>query len=405
MSWLWLLLGVLLGVLIAVAIILAIIYYKRRYYEETTTRTVEGTANPEFIGLRDENGKPPIAQKPKTQKHSKPVKLAEYHGYFQIMSADMEFRFSEEYDELRPVGREQSWDAAELPENRAKNRYTNILPYDRTRVKLSQVEDDEATDYLNANWMPGFNSPREFIAVQGTLPGTKDDFWRMIWEYNVSTIVMVTQCQERGRVKCERYWPTDDNPVYYGDVLVTVTHENELTDWVIREFTVENGKSLRRIRHFNFTAWPDHGVPEETGSLIKFVRSVRAQIQNDGTPTVVHCSAGVGRTGTFIALDRLIQHIKEYDYVDIFGIACEMRMHRVYMIQTESQYIFIHLCVDDLLKEREQPDEPDEPDSTPDTTEHIYGNVPSVTVMRNGPDVVTANLGDAYKRNSVIAQA
>ncbi|XP_070535370.1 receptor-type tyrosine-protein phosphatase beta-like isoform X4 [Ptychodera flava] len=333
------------------------------------------------------------SSKRKRQKHSKPVKLEKYDEYFKSMSADMEFRFSEEYEELRNVGRDQSWEAAELADNRAKNRYTNILPYDRTRVKLSKVDDEDDSDYINANWMPGFNSPREFIAAQGALPGTKDDFWRMIWEYNVRTIVMVTQCQERGRVKCDHYWPFDNEPVYYGDILVNIVDEKVLPEWTVRDFNIQNNALVKQVRHYNFTAWPDHGVPETTQSLLKFVRSVRKHIPNDNTPTVVHCSAGVGRTGTFITLDRLIQHMRDNDYVDIYGIACEMRMHRVYMIQTESQYVFIHNCVHDLLHEKQEDEEDDMP-PPPSMDDHIYGNVPHPS---NGPPDVAANLENIPK--------
>ncbi|XP_078000498.1 receptor-type tyrosine-protein phosphatase beta-like [Glandiceps talaboti] len=332
LTGLWVFLGVFFGIILAAAVVLGILYYLRiiPFKRSKGNGPTQGVDNPEFTGL--ETVSP--SQKKKI-KHSKPIKLARYDEYFRNMSADSEYRFSEEYEDLREVGREQTWDAAELAANRSKNRYTNILPYDRTRIKLDQINEEEESDYINANWMPGYNSPREFIAAQGPLPGTRDEFWRMVWENNVRNIVMVTQCQEKGRVKCDHYWPFDNEPVYYGDVMVFIEKEQVNDDWTIRDLMIENDNTTRRVRHYNYMTWPDHGVPDETDTLLEFVRTVRSTLPNDNTPTVVHCSAGVGRTGTFIALDRLIHHMKEYDYVDIYGIVCEMRMNRVFMIQTE----------------------------------------------------------------------
>ena len=123
---------------------------------------------------------------------SKPVKLKDFAEHYRIMSADSDFRFSEEYEELKHVGREKPCGAADLPCNRPKNRFTNILPYDHSRVKLQPCDDDEGSDYINANFVPGFNSPREFIVTQGPLHSTRDDFWRMCWETNSRAIVMLT---------------------------------------------------------------------------------------------------------------------------------------------------------------------------------------------------------------------
>ncbi|XP_070552068.1 receptor-type tyrosine-protein phosphatase beta-like [Ptychodera flava] len=320
--------------------------------------------------------------KKKKRKRPKPVKLSKYKDYFKTMSADMEFRFSEEYEELRSVGRDQTCDVSELAKNKEKNRYANILPYDSTRVQLSILAGNENSDYINANWIPGYNSPKEFIAAQGPLPGTKDDFWRMIWEYDVRTIVMVTQCTERGKVKCDHYWPFDNEPVYYGAIQVNMLSEEVFPEWTVREINLENGGICKKVRHFNFTAWPDHGVPKATQALLYFVRAVREQMQDDSSPTVVHCSAGGGRTGTFIALDRLIQHMRDNDSVDIYGIVCEMRMHRMFMIQSESQYVFIHQCVADLLREERGDSEW--------FNVHTYGNVPPMRKAK--PDAV-ANHG------------
>jgi cadherin 5 type 2 (VE-cadherin) len=284
---------------------------------------------------------------------SKPVKLKDFSEHYRIMSADSDFRFSEEYEELKHVGREKPCTAADMPVNRPKNRFTNILPYDHSRVKLQPADDEEGSDYINANFVPGFNSPREFIVTQGPLHSTRDDFWRSCWETNSRAIVMLTRCVEKGREKCDHYWPYDTQPVFYGDIQVTILNESHFPDWNVSEFRMMRGDTVRTIRHFHFTTWPDFGVPEPPQTLVRFVRAFRERVTPEQRPVVVHCSAGVGRSGTFIALDRILQSIRKYDVVDIFGIVYEMRKERVWMVQTEQQYICIHQCLLTVLEGKE----------------------------------------------------
>ncbi|XP_072257466.1 receptor-type tyrosine-protein phosphatase beta isoform X1 [Pyxicephalus adspersus] len=300
------------------------------------------------------------------KRNSSPIKANQFEAHFSKLQADSNYLLSQEYEDLKDVGRNQSFDIALLPENRGKNRYNNILPYDFTRVKLSNVDDDPCSDYINASYTPGNNSRREYIATQGPLPGTKDDFWKMVWEQNVHNIVMVTQCVEKGRVKCDHYWPFDQDSLYYGDLIVQMLSESVLPEWTIREFKICSEDQLdaaRLVRHFHYTVWPDHGVPETTQSLIQFVRTVRDYInRTPGTgPTVVHCSAGVGRTGTFIALDKILQQVDTKDSVDIYGAVYDLRLHRVHMVQTECQYLYLHQCMRDVLRARKLRNEQDNP--------------------------------------------
>ncbi|XP_069484347.1 receptor-type tyrosine-protein phosphatase beta isoform X2 [Ambystoma mexicanum] len=297
---------------------------------------------------------------------SSPIKTNQFEAHFTKLQADSNYLLSEEYEDLKDVGRNQSFDTALLPENRGKNRYNNILPYDSTRVKLANVDDDPCSDYVNASYTPGNNFRREYIATQGPLPGTKDDFWKMVWEQNVHNIVMVTQCVEKGRVKCDHYWPFDQDSLYYGDLIVQMMSESVLPEWTIREFKIcseDQLDSSRLVRHFHYTVWPDHGVPETTQSLIQFVRTVRDYINRTpgAGPAVVHCSAGVGRTGTFIALDRILQQLDSKDTVDIYGAVYDLRLHRVHMVQTECQYVYLHQCVRDVLKARQLRTEQENP--------------------------------------------
>nr|XP_061812392.1 receptor-type tyrosine-protein phosphatase beta-like [Nerophis lumbriciformis] len=288
---------------------------------------------------------------------SSPIKADDFERHFEKLRADAHFLLSEQYESLKDAGREQTTEAALLPENRGKNRYNNILPYDATRVKLAYVDDDLCSDYINASYIPGEHFRREYIATQGPLPGTKDDFWKMAWEQNVHNIVMLTQCVEKGRVKCDRYWPADQDPLYYGDLIVQMTSESALPEWTIREFRIcseDDPRRVRLVRHFHFTVWPDHGVPDSTRSLVHFVRTVRDFVARSpaGGPTVVHCSAGVGRTGTFVALDRLLQQSDTTDTLDIYGCVWQLRLHRSHMLQTERQYAFLHQCISDVLRAR-----------------------------------------------------
>uniref|UniRef100_A0A8C2CS76 protein-tyrosine-phosphatase n=1 Tax=Cyprinus carpio TaxID=7962 RepID=A0A8C2CS76_CYPCA len=202
---------------------------------------------------------------------------------------------------------------------------------------LSGLKDVGWTQTQNGN-----NFKWEYIATQGPLPGTKDDFWRMVWEQKVQSLVMVTQCVKRGMVsvKCDQYWPTDSEPLYYGDVVLQLQSENILPEWTIRDFKISCEGQLRyprTVRQFHYTIWPDHGVPETTQSLVQFVRTVRDYIDRTTSPgvTVVHCSAGVGRTGTFIVLDRVLQQLDRNCTVDIYGCVFDLRLYRSYMVQTE----------------------------------------------------------------------
>uniref|UniRef100_A0A673AXJ9 protein-tyrosine-phosphatase n=1 Tax=Sphaeramia orbicularis TaxID=375764 RepID=A0A673AXJ9_9TELE len=198
----------------------------------------------------------------------------------------------------------------------------------------------------------GYNSNREYIATQGPLPSTVNDFWKMIWEQRVKGIVMVTNCTEGGKTKCEQYWPADKQPIFHGQLTITLSSEQQETNWTLREFKLKHSSEERTVKHFHFTAWPDHGVPQGTEVLVQFRGLVRSHIRAEaaGTPTVVHCSAGVGRTGTIIALDVLLQQLEKEKAVDINGFVYKMRLSRSHMVQTESQYIFLHQCIMDILQ-------------------------------------------------------
>uniref|UniRef100_A0A8C3J4T8 Receptor-type tyrosine-protein phosphatase eta n=1 Tax=Calidris pygmaea TaxID=425635 RepID=A0A8C3J4T8_9CHAR len=305
---------------------------------------------------------------------SKMIKVENFESYFKKQQADSNCGFAEEYEELKSAGVHQPKFAAELPDNRGKNRYNNVLPYDISRVKLSE-QNCATADYINANYMPGYNSKKAFIAAQGPLPNTIDDFWRMIWEKNIYSIVMLTKCVEQARTKCEQYWP-DKQSKSYGDIIVTMVSEIALPEWTIRDFTVEksNTTESHTVRQFHFTSWPDHGVPETTDLLINFRHLVHEYSSQNpiDSPTLVHCSAGVGRTGTFIAIDRLIQQIEMENTVDVYGVIYDLRMHRPLMVQTEDQYVFLNQCVMDIIRSQKEK-----------KTDLIYQNTTAMAIYEN----------------------
>uniref|UniRef100_A0A8C5WL27 protein-tyrosine-phosphatase n=1 Tax=Leptobrachium leishanense TaxID=445787 RepID=A0A8C5WL27_9ANUR len=197
------------------------------------------------------------------------------------------------------------------------DRVNMISVYDVSRVKLSIINNPN-DDYINANYIPGYKNLRAFIAAQGPLPTTVNDFWRMIWEKDVRAVVMLTKCVEVFKV-----------------LKSIILIEDVLPEWTIRDFESSTNQS-HLVRHFHFTAWPDHDVPQTTDALITFRNIISDFMKNyPRTPILVHCSAGVGRTGTLIALDRAIRQIDAEDQVDVLGIVRNLRMHRNLMVQTE----------------------------------------------------------------------
>ncbi|XP_074732835.1 receptor-type tyrosine-protein phosphatase C isoform X6 [Strix uralensis] len=254
--------------------------------------------------------------------------------------------FLDEFQSIPRVFTKFSIKEAKKSHNQNKNRYIDILPYDHNRVELSEIPGDPGSDYINASYIDGFKEPRKYIAAQGPKDETTDDFWRMIWEQKATIIVMVTRCEEGKRNKCAQYWPSMENgSATYGDIIVKINESKTCPDYVIQKLHITNGRERtagRDVTHIQFTSWPDHGVPEDPHLLLKLRRRVNALSNFFSGPIVVHCSAGVGRTGTYIGIDAMLEGLDAEGRVDVYGYVVKLRRQRCLMVQVESQYILIH---------------------------------------------------------------
>ncbi|XP_048147459.1 receptor-type tyrosine-protein phosphatase delta isoform X42 [Corvus hawaiiensis] len=335
--------GPVLAVVFIICIVIAILLYKRKRAESDSRKSsipnskeVPSHHPTDPVELRRLNFQTPgMASHP-------PIPILELADHIERLKANDNLKFSQEYESIDP-GQQFTWEHSNLEVNKPKNRYANVIAYDHSRVLLSAIEGIPGSDYINANYIDGYRKQNAYIATQGALPETFGDFWRMMWEQRGATVVMMTKLEERSRVKCDQYWPSRGTETY-GLIQVTLLDTVELATYCVRTFALyKNGSSEKReVRQFQFTAWPDHGVPEHPTPFLAFLRRVKTCNPPDAGPMVVHCSAGVGRTGCFIVIDAMLERIKHEKTVDIYGHVTLMRAQRNYMVQTEDQYIFIH---------------------------------------------------------------
>ncbi|XP_056431258.1 receptor-type tyrosine-protein phosphatase delta isoform X3 [Gadus chalcogrammus] len=335
--------GPVLAVVFIICIVIAILLYKRKRAESEARKG--SLPNSKEMPLHHPTDPVELRrlnfQTPGMASHP-PIPIMELADHLERLKANDNLKFSQEYESIDP-GQQFTWEHSNLEVNKPKNRYANVIAYDHSRVLLTAIDGIPGSDYINSNYIDGYRKQNAYIATQGALPETFGDFWRMIWEQRSGNIVMMTKLEERSRVKCDQYWPTRGTETY-GLIQVTLLDTVELATYCVRTFALyKNGSSEKReVRQFQFTAWPDHGVPEHPTPFLAFLRRVKACNPPDAGPMVVHCSAGVGRTGCFIVIDAMLERIKHEKTVDIYGHVTLMRAQRNYMVQTEDQYVFIH---------------------------------------------------------------
>ncbi|XP_014323794.2 LOW QUALITY PROTEIN: receptor-type tyrosine-protein phosphatase epsilon-like, partial [Myotis lucifugus] len=243
-----------------------------------------------------------------------------------------------------------------LPANMKKARVIQIIPYDFNRVILSMKRGQEYTDYINASFIDGYRQKDYFIATQGPLAHTVEDFWRMVWEWRCHTIVMLTEVQEREQDKCYQYWPTEGS-VTHGDITIEIKSDALSEAISVRDFLVtcnqpqaRQEEQTRAVRQFHFHGWPEVGIPAEGKGMIDLIAAVQKQQQQTGNhPITVHCSAGAGRTGTFIALSNILERVKAEGLLDVFQAVKSLRLQRPHMVQTQEQYEFCYKVVQDFI--------------------------------------------------------
>ncbi|XP_019740009.1 protein tyrosine phosphatase receptor type Fa [Hippocampus comes] len=350
--------GPVLAVILIVIIVIAILLFKSK---QERKRTSPSSKDEHMAGVKDSllaHSSDPVEMRrlnyqtqgggtlscpttPRMRQHP-PIAACDLADHIDRLKANDGLRFSQEYESIDP-GQQFTWEHSNMEINKPKNRYANVIAYDHTRVLLTPVDGVPGSDYINANYVDGYRKQNAYIATQGPLPETLGDFWRLVWEQRTSTIVMMTRLEEKSRVKCDQYWPSRGTETY-GMIQVTMLDTVELATYSIRTFALyKNGSSERReVRQFQFMAWPDHGVPEYSTPTLAFLRRVKACNPPDAGPMVVHCSAGVGRTGCFMVIDAMLERMKHEHSVDVYGHVTCMRAQRNYMVQTEDQYVFIH---------------------------------------------------------------
>ncbi|XP_071292624.1 receptor-type tyrosine-protein phosphatase F isoform X12 [Agelaius tricolor] len=351
--------GPVLAVILIIIIVIAILLFKSK--QERKRAHSPSSKDEHSIGLKDSllahssdpvemrrlNYQTPGASVPccpniSSMRDHPPIPVSDLADNIERLKANDGLKFSQEYESIDP-GQQFTWENSNLEVNKPKNRYANVIAYDHSRVILTSIDGVPGSDYINANYIDGYRKQNAYIATQGPLPETLSDFWRMVWEQRTATIVMMTRLEEKSRVKCDQYWPSRGTETY-GMIQVVLLDTVELATYTVRTFALyKNGSNEKtELRQFQFMAWPDHGVPEYPTPILAFLRRVKACNPTDAGPMVVHCSAGVGRTGCFIVIDAMLERMKHEKTVDIYGHVTCMRSQRNYMVQTEDQYIFIH---------------------------------------------------------------
>ncbi|XP_053399763.1 receptor-type tyrosine-protein phosphatase epsilon-like isoform X4 [Mercenaria mercenaria] len=276
------------------------------------------------------------------------IKIHQIWDYVHDGMADNCKQFYKEFEGFKK-GLQCECKCAKESQNKLKNRYQEVYAYDENRVCLKPSDPSEG-DYINASFIDGYEKLEKFIASQGPTKEMIDDFWRMIWQQRCTDIVMLTNIFELGVQKCLQYWPRNDESISFGNIAVKLLKEEKSSDFVIRNLEINHkGDETRIVKQYHFTSWPDKTTPDTAWSLVNFWRIVREGTIDAKYPIVVHCSAGIGRTGTFIALDNLYNQAVTEGSIRPAQMVETLRRQRTYMVQTKEQYVYLHEAVSEAL--------------------------------------------------------
>ncbi|RMX56715.1 hypothetical protein pdam_00015776 [Pocillopora damicornis] len=288
------------------------------------------------------------------------IPVENFAAHVKLLHTDGDYRFNQEFESLQSVHvKSKTWINSEKPENQSKNRYNNIVAYDHSRVILSLTENEPDSHYINGNYVDSFKKVNAYIATQGPMANTIKDFWRMVWEQNCTVVVMITNIIEKGRHKCAMYWPSKQaKSEAHGPLRVTYLDEEAFAHYTLRRFEVkpvehsthysqdatEDEVKPMIVCQYHFTGWPDHGAPDHGCEYpaLDFIFKSSAASQEGAGPIIVHCSAGVGRSGAYIVIHSMMKRMIEMRDVNIFDFVAQIRQQRNHLVQEECQYIFVH---------------------------------------------------------------
>ncbi|XP_078327527.1 receptor-type tyrosine-protein phosphatase epsilon-like [Crassostrea virginica] len=276
------------------------------------------------------------------------IQVKNLHKIIQENSANEDDGFKKEYAGIL-YGERHPCEIGKRPENLPKNRFKNTFPYDHSRVILCNTKQD----YINANYIDGLKDSRKYIASQGPKQNTLSDFWHMIWQENVFQIVMLTNLREGTKNKCAQYWPETDRTITFGSLALHLEVEKAYAHYIIRRIKMSHKKLnvIRSVTQYHYTAWPDHGTPDSICLLMYHNHVTRTKDPEHNGPVLVHCSAGLGRTGTYIAIDTLCAKLRERGAkINIAEFVKKMRKDRMNMVQTYEQYKTIFLVLNVMCK-------------------------------------------------------
>lgn len=346
---------VLIGLIIIVFILLIVLFVLHNYTKTVAEEQgIEMTFTNTLMHLcRNVGGRHvPISSSPPDMP---PIPKAELPAAVAERHRDSDYGFQHEFELLPDRFPDRTTRASEARENFYKNRYPDIKAYDQTRVRLSTVNGIIGSDYINANYVIGYKERKKFICAQGPMDNTVNEFWRMVWEQHLEMILMLTNLEEYSKTKCAKYWPdAEAGEKKFGDFVVSHIQEKRFSDYIIRDLKLRQAtaespnekekekEEERVIVQYHYLVWKDFVAPEHPSGILKFIKRINEDYSLEKGPILIHCSAGVGRTGTLVALDSLLQQLNEEKQVAIFNTVCDLRHQRNFLVQSLKQYIFIY---------------------------------------------------------------